>query len=152
VESTAAAVHFFWTTDGGVEHLGSFGGWSAQALDVNEGGQVAGSRVTTLPPPIAYQAFSWSRSHGKVDLPGLDGAESHALDLNNVGQIANGTGYSFTVTATNAAGTGPASAATNTVVPADVERPHPEPPAEQPRPDVPDFVTPPGPRPKQPSH
>ena len=33
--------------------------------------------------------------------------------------LTNGTGYTFTVAATNAAGTGPASAASNSVTPAD---------------------------------
>ena len=53
--------------------------------------------------------------------------------------LTEGTAYNFTVTASNSAGTGPASEASNTVYPGVTGREHPPPPdAEAPRPDVPD--------------
>ena len=51
--------------------------------------------------------------------------------------LTNGQSYTFTVTATNSAGTGPASTASGSVTPAGGAREHPEPPAPTPRPDVP---------------
>jgi hypothetical protein len=51
--------------------------------------------------------------------------------------LTNGSSYTFTVTATNAAGTGPASSASSSVTPTGGSRPHDEAPAPTPRPDVP---------------
>jgi hypothetical protein len=59
--------------------------------------------------------------------------------------LANDTSYTFTVTA-NSAGTGAASAPSAPVVPAGTGRWHPAPPAEAPRPTVPEFASASGPR------
>ncbi|HST90539.1 MAG TPA: choice-of-anchor Q domain-containing protein, partial [Ktedonobacterales bacterium] len=51
---------------------------------------------------------------------GITGACAAPCSLITVAGLANGTAYTFTVTATNALGTGPASAASNSVTPATI--------------------------------
>jgi hypothetical protein len=65
--------------------------------------------------------------------------------------LSTGVSYTFTVTATNSKGVGPASSASNAVVPILIEREHPDPPAESPRPDVPSFPVQAS-RPPRPAH
>jgi hypothetical protein len=67
--------------------------------------------------------------------------------------LTNNTSYTFTVKATNGAGTGPDSSPSTPVVPeAGVRAEPPAPPAEQPRPEVPAFPPPSGPRKPPPNH
>jgi hypothetical protein len=66
--------------------------------------------------------------------------------------LENGTSYTFTVRATNSAGTGPPSTPSNAVIPTDGRPEVPDPPPESARPPTPSFVTPTGPRPPRPEH
>ena len=59
--------------------------------------------------------------------PGGQSASGDASPVTVFG-LENGTSYTFTVTATNEFGTGPASSSTEPVVPEGDPRPHPEPP------------------------
>jgi Ca2+-binding RTX toxin-like protein len=65
--------------------------------------------------------------------------------------LDNGTSYMFTVTATNAAGSGPASASSPAVVPNGPPRPHFEPVGVSPRPAPPEVVSGAGQRPPRPA-
>jgi probable HAF family extracellular repeat protein len=64
--------------------------------------------------------------------------------------LANGTTYRFTVTATNDAGRGTPSVRSEAVVPSGADRGIPDPPAESPRPEVPELPTATGPHPPPP--
>jgi hypothetical protein len=60
--------------------------------------------------------------------------------------LTNGTSYTFTVTATNSAGTGAPSAPSNAVVPLGGRKVPANPDLDGPRPDVPDAPPVTGPR------
>jgi hypothetical protein len=66
--------------------------------------------------------------------------------------LVNEISYTFTVTASNATSTGPASAPSNAVTPTGGGRADVDPPAEAPRPAVPDVEVPRGPRVPPPAH
>jgi probable HAF family extracellular repeat protein len=67
--------------------------------------------------------------------------------------LANGTDYTFTVTATNSIGTGAPSAPSPGVTPAGADRPGGDPPTDaQPRPAIPSLDAPTGRRPPPPGH
>jgi chitinase len=99
-------------------------------------------------PPAAGGAFT---SYTVTVQPGgatFTGTSSPIL----VTGLTNGVSYTFTVTATNAAGTGPASAQSNAASPARRPPAPPDPPAPTPRPAVPEPPSPPAARPPKPSH
>jgi probable HAF family extracellular repeat protein len=74
-----------------VRDLGTLGGPSATAVDVNDLGQVAGSSTLTAEPRT--HAYRWSAATGMVDLskPG-DPRQSRAFAINNKGQVVGQNG------------------------------------------------------------
>ena len=88
---------FIWTKKSGMQDLGTLGtGTNAQAIAINERGEVIGDSYTSSEPgacnawgqgPLATGAFIWDRDHGMVDLGGFGGTCTMALGLNNGGQV-----------------------------------------------------------------
>jgi probable HAF family extracellular repeat protein len=99
-----------WGKDGSLTDLGTFGGSNSIGWAVNNGGQVAGVALNTIPDPYTpnfvfnifgatqSRAFLWTKSAGLQDLGTLGGADSGAFLINQRGQIA---GQSFTNTTVN---------------------------------------------------
>jgi probable HAF family extracellular repeat protein len=80
---------FLWSEEGGMLSVGSLGGrGNAEALGVNDTGQVVGASETSLGP----RAFVWSKAGGSQDINSLipsthDVLLVQGLHINNRGQI-----------------------------------------------------------------
>ena len=84
---------FIWDADNGMQDLGTLGGTDAQALLINDRGQVVGhSYINSTPSPLcayplATRSFIWEKQTGMVDLGNFGGTCTLATDLNEGGQV-----------------------------------------------------------------
>jgi probable HAF family extracellular repeat protein len=83
---------FIWDQKNGMQDLGTLGsGTNAEALAINERGQVIGDSYTSSAPGACYGvtsgAFIWDRKHGMVDLGNFGGTCTVPGGLNNRGQV-----------------------------------------------------------------
>lgn len=76
----------FWPNPNSVQTLPTLGGSYAEALGINDVGQVVGQ--SQVPGAVyAFHAFLWSEALGIRDLGTLGGKESSAWAINNAGQV-----------------------------------------------------------------
>jgi len=84
---------FIWDQQNGMQDLDTLGGNDAQALLINDRGQVVGhSYINSTPSPLcAYplttRSFIWEKQTGMVDLGSFGGTCTLATDLSERGQV-----------------------------------------------------------------
>jgi len=94
--------------DGGIEDLGTLGGYEGYANSINDRGQVVGTATNAIPDPIACfglgggaqcRAFLW-QDGVMQDLGTLGGPDASAILINERGQVA-GASYTNSVPVTD---------------------------------------------------
>ena len=91
-----------WSAASIIHDLGTLGGSTSEAIDVNASGLVIGKSLTT--DDAATHFFVWSAERGMVDLNAQLGAITSVVEINDAGQIigsyatAAGEGHAFLYT------------------------------------------------------
>src|SRR5204862_8184566 len=83
---------FFIPAPGRMVDVGTLGGATSIAHDVNDRGEVVGFAETAAGQP---HAFLWTATAGMRDLGALGTAASMALAINNHTAIVGGSGHAF---------------------------------------------------------
>jgi probable HAF family extracellular repeat protein len=75
-----------WNTSNAIQDLGTLGGSTSSAIDINDAGQVIGTSL--LADGTTTHFFLWSAGTGMQDISPLLGSATSILAINNSGQIA----------------------------------------------------------------
>jgi len=85
VPATGYVHAVLWNTSNAIQDLGTLGGSTSTAFDINDAGQVIGSSL--LADNATTHFFLWSAGTGMQDISALLGNATSILAINNSGQI-----------------------------------------------------------------
>jgi probable HAF family extracellular repeat protein len=79
---------FYWSREGGVKELGTFGEWYSWAEGINDLGQVVGHAASLVPKgESSGRSFLWTPKGGDVNLGTIGGSFAGARDINEDGTV-----------------------------------------------------------------